>query len=57
MSMPTGSQPKIIAKGAFSELHIYEDKIHIKSGGDLGLGKVGKLYTFIPGKIFKIDKK
>jgi len=54
------SKALLKAKGTNFELHIYEDKIHIKSGGDLG-GAIGKLVPISPGKLmpnkFKIDKE
>ena len=54
------SKTLLIAKGTLLELHIYEDKIHIKSGGDFfGLGAMGKLVPINPGKLMpiKIDKE
>lgn len=37
---PNNSEPLLIANGMITELHIYENKIHIKSGGSGAIGKL-----------------
>ncbi|MFZ5515491.1 MAG: hypothetical protein ACOY90_02560 [Candidatus Zhuqueibacterota bacterium] len=57
-SSPNNSEPLLIAKGMLTELHIYENKIQIKTGGS---GAIGKLTSgllnltsnLIPNKIDK----
>lgn len=54
---PNNSEPLLIAKGIMMELHIYENKIHIKSGGS---GAIGKLTTGVLNLLptpTKIDKE
>jgi len=56
---PNNSEALLEAKGIMTELHIYENKIHIKFGGKMGSGAIGKLASMSIANLAlnKIDKE